>query len=87
MTLRPGVFIVKYEVSGLMQFLAFGSPFKMIKNAFCFTFKTLIVLLSWLFDHVGKWLDLKDKVDFKIYDVTARLTKNCNTHHDQYLRK
>ena len=44
MTLRPGVFIVKYEVSGLIQFLAFGSPFKMIKNAFCFTFKTLIVL-------------------------------------------
>ena len=34
-----------------------------------------------------KWLDLKDKVNFRIYDVTARLTNNHNTHIAQYLNK
>ena len=28
-----------------------------------------------------------DKVNFKIYDVTAWLTNNCNTHIAQYLEK
>ena len=32
-----------------------------------------------------KRLDYKDKVNFKIYDVTAWLTNNCNTHTGQYL--
>ena len=32
-----------------------------------------------------KRLDQKDKVYFEIYDVTAWLTKNCNTHIAQYL--
>ena len=48
--------------SGLWQFLATESPLKMMKNAFYFASKTLIVLkifkfLSWLFGHVSKRLD------------------------------
>ena len=46
----------------------------MIKNAFYFILKALFVLkiftfFSRLFGHVGKFLDKKTKVDFKIYDV------------------
>ena len=32
-------------------------------------------------------LDWKDKVNFKIYDVTTWLTNNYNTHIAQYLAK
>ena len=68
------------------------STLKMMKNDFYFTSKALFVLkifkfLSWLFRHVVKWLDKKDKVDFKFYEVTAWLTNNCNTHIAQYLEK
>ena len=57
-------------------FLATDTPLKLMKSAFYFTSKALFVLkifkfLSWLFDHVGKWLDKKDMVNFKFYDVTA----------------
>ena len=63
-----------------------------MKNAFYFTSKALSFLkiftfLSWLFGHVAKRLDMKDKVNFKFYDVTARLTNNRNTHISQYLEK
>ena len=63
-----------------------------MKNAFYFILKVLLVLkifkfLSWLFGHVQKWLDQKDKVNFEIYDVAAWLTDNCNTHIAQYLKK
>ena len=63
-----------------------------MKNAFYFILKVLLVLkiskfLSWLFGHVQKWLDQKDKVYFEIYDVAAWLTDNCNTHIAQYLKK
>ena len=34
-----------------------------------------------------KWLDWKDEVNFKIYDVTVWLANNCNTHIAQYLTK
>ena len=34
-----------------------------------------------------KWLDQKNKVNFKIYDVTAWLTNNYNTYIAQYLIK
>ena len=39
------------------------------------------------FGHAEKRLDEKDKVNFKIYDVTTWLTSNCNTYIDQYLKK
>ena len=49
-----------------------------MKNAFYFTAKALYVLkilqfLSSLFGHVAKWLDKKNKVNFKFYDVTVWL--------------
>ena len=38
--------------------------------------------LCWLFGHVEKGIDWKDKVSSKTYDVTTSETKNCNTHHE-----
>ena len=63
-----------------------------MKNAFYLTLKALLVLkifklLLSNFCHVEKQLDQKDKVNFKIYDVTTWLTNNCNTYIDQYLKK
>ena len=56
------MFCVKSALSGLRKFLAFESPFKMMKNAFHFSSKALFVCeafkyLSWLFGHVSKQLD------------------------------
>ena len=53
--------------------------------------KTILALkifkfLSWLY-HVGKQLDKKSKVIFKIYDVTDYTTNNYNTHIGEYLKK
>ena len=50
--------------------LANESPLKMMKNAFYFTLKAVVVLkifkfLSWSFSLVEKRLDEKDKVNFK----------------------
>ena len=39
------------------------------------------------FGRATKRLGQKDKVNSKIYDVTAWLTNNCNTHIAQYLEK
>ena len=62
-----------------------------MKNAFYFTLKALFILkvlkfLSSLFSHAEKmtWLE---RFNFKIYDVTAWLTNNYNTHIAQYLKK
>ena len=35
---------LKFTISGLRQFLAAGSPLKIMKNAFYFTLKTSLVL-------------------------------------------
>ena len=64
----------------------------MMENAFYFILKVLFVLkifkfLSWLFSHVEKQLDQKDKVNLKIFDVTSWLTYNYNTHIAEYLTK
>ena len=58
--------------------MAAESPLKMMKNAFYFTSKALFVLkifkfLSKLFGHVLKQLDLKDKVNFRFYDVAVAI--------------
>ena len=42
---------------------------------------------SWLFGHVAKRLDEKDKIDFKFYDDTAWLASNRNKHIVQYFEK
>ena len=75
----------KGALSGLRQFLASERPLEMMKNAFYFTLKALFILmifkfLSWLFCHVEKRLDKKDKVNFKIYDVTTWFTNSYNTY-------
>ena len=62
-----------------------------MKNAFYFPSKALLVLeifkfLSWLFGHVEKRLDYKDKVNFKFYDVTIWVENRCNTHIAQYIK-
>ena len=53
----------------------------MMINAFYLISKALFVLkifkfLSSLFGYVAKRLDLKDKVNFKMYDVIVWLTNN-----------
>ena len=61
-----------------------------MKNASYFTpvaLSFLKIFNVWLFGHVSKRLDYKDKVNFKFYDITAWLTNNCNTHIVQYLEK
>ena len=64
----------------------------MMKNTFYVTLKALFVLLifkflSWLFGHVAKQLDKKDRLISHFYDVTAWLTNNYNTNIAQYLDK
>ena len=76
----------------LRQFSAAESPLKKMKNAFYLISKALFVLkifkfFSWLFGHVLKWLDKKDTVNFKFYDITVWLTNNYHTHIAQYLEK
>ena len=83
---------VKDALVSLIRFLKTESPLKIMKNAFYVTLKILFVLkvfkcLSLLFDHVGKRLDWKDKVDFKIDEIVAWLTNNCNAHIAQYFKK
>ena len=75
------------------NFFTTESPLKMMKNAFYFMLKALFVLkiftfLAWLFGHVGKRLDKKAKVNFKIYDVINRDANNYNnTDIAWYLKK
>ena len=76
----------------MTQFLEYESPLKTMKGVFYFILKVLSVLktlkfLSSLFGHKEKRLYRKDKVNFKIYDATTRLTNNCNTRANQNLKK
>ena len=48
----------------------------MMKNAFYFTLKALFVLK--IFDYVGKRLDKKAIVYFKVYDIIGRAANNYN---------
>ena len=84
------IHLVKSSLSGLRKILATESSLKVIKNAFYFYHKALFVLkilkfMSGFCSHVEKWLDLKNKVNFKIHDVTTWLTNICNTHLAHYL--
>ena len=67
------------------------SPLKIMKNTFCLILKAFFVLeiftfLSWLFGFVGKALDKKAMVHFKIHDVKD-WTNNYNTHIVQSFKK
>ena len=84
----------KGTLSGLRQFFETESRLKMMKNTFYFTSKALFILkifkfLSLIFDPTLKWLDLKDEVNLKLYDVTVWLTNYFNTHIHitQYMNK
>ena len=44
-----------------------------------FLFSRYLTFYFDFFGRVAKWLDQKDKVNFKIDDITAWLTNNCNT--------
>ena len=57
----------------------------MIENAFYFILKVLFVFKIFKVLHVEKRLDKKDEVNFEIYEATAWLRKNYNTHIAQYL--
>ena len=75
--------LFKGTLSWLRQFLAAGSPLKMMKNAFHFTSKALFALktlkfLSGLFGQAAKRLDKKDQVNLKFHDVKTWLTIICN---------
>ena len=64
----------------------------MMINTFHFTLKAIFVLkifelLSLNFGQVEKWLDAKDKVNSKTYDVTVWESNNCNAHITHYLKK
>ena len=64
----------------------------MMENTFYFILKAFFVLkifkfLSWLSGHVEKKAWLESKVNFKIRDVTTRLTNNYNINIAQYLTK
>ena len=65
---------LKGTLSSLRSFLATESLLKIMQNAFYFTLKAILVLkifkfLFWHFGHVEKRLDLREKVNFKIYDI------------------
>ena len=65
----------------------------MIKNTFYLTLKALFLsryldfCLDFIYGHVEKRHDKKDKIIFKLYDVITRETINCNAHITQYLKK
>ena len=65
---------------------------KIMKNAFYFLLKVRFVIkilkfLSLLFGQVGKRLNGKAKVIFKIYGATSWTTNDYNTHNAEYLKK
>ena len=67
--------IMKGPISGLRQYLAIESSFKMMKNTFYFMLKALPIseiftFWFWLFSYIAKWLGNKAMVNLKIYHVT-----------------
>ena len=84
--------IFKHVLPGLRQYLETESPLQMMKNAFYFTLKVLLVfnifkLCPDYFGHVGKWLDKKVNNNLNIFDVIKWETINYNKHIAQNLKK
>ena len=66
--------------------------FKNDEKYFFFHLKSLdffleIIKFFFIFGLVEKRLDLKDKVSFKICEITIWEINNCNTYIDQYLKE
>ena len=81
---------LKGLLQDLTKILIAECPLKMMKNAFYFMLKAIFALpiftfSPYLFDHVGKWLDKKAKVNIKIYDITGWIVNNI--HITQHLQK
>ena len=57
----------------------------MMEKAFYFILK-IFKFLPWLSGDVEN-LEWKDKINFKVFDVTTLLINNSNTHIAQYLTK
>ena len=55
-----------------------------ISSLFTFEIYMFFVLT---FGYVGKLVDKKAMVNFKIYEVTDWTRNNCNTNVSQYLKK
>ena len=72
----------------LQLFMKNGSPgWRAIFNEKCSLFRAKnssrsqdILILSWMFYHVDKQLEYKDRINFEIYDVATWLINNCNTY-------
>ena len=82
----------KGPLFGLRQFLTTESPLKIIKNAFYFILKALLILeiftfLSWLFNLAEKWFDKKAKASFRKCDVTDWTADEYKTHIAQYFKR
>ena len=72
--------------------MAIKSSLKLMKNVFYITLKVLFFLkvfhfLIRIFGHVGKRLDNKAKINFKIYDVTYWNTNSYNKNIVRHLDK
>ena len=82
--------LMTVELSSLIRSETIFGNWKSFKNDEIISCQKLVSIsrylsfLSWLFGNVAKHLDKRDKVNFKIYDVTTWLTNNCNTHIVQY---
>ena len=64
------------------------SPLKMMKSLKkLFPYSRYLNFCLNFFGHAEKQLDEKDKVNFKIYDVTIWEAENRKTHIPQYLKK
>ena len=50
-------------------------------------FLEILTFLSCLFGYVGKLLDKKAKVSFKIYDIRELITDNYNRNIAQHIMK
>ena len=62
------------------------TPVKLMENTIYFILKALFVLKIFTFLSMKKGL-IRNKVNFKIYDVTTWITSNYNTHIAKYLIK
>ena len=86
--------MLKGPLSDMGQFLTTEGFLKMMEDVFYFTLKARFVLEIftfvsrniYIFGYIEKRLDKQAEVNFKIYDVTDRITNNYNTHVAQYLK-
>ena len=83
---RTALFKVGLSPFKKVAFICFNeNPLKMMKNAFSFHVKSSFC--PDVFDHVGKRLNRKTQVNFKIYDVKNWEVSIYNTYTAKYPKK